>query len=153
MSKKATMKSKEREAAIEKNMKVLGISREEAEELWAFDHDEVDNQEVAAIEQSISDVKAEKKARKGSPLDKVKLMKAKKKADRNKTEIINAVWTFIEGMAVEGLFIAPQEMTSGKMSFMDKDGGFYSLTITKHKTQPDGYRMPQVSDEAAAAKE
>lgn len=142
MSKRNNIKSKEREAAIEKNMKLLGISREEAEELWAFDNDEIDNEEVAAIEQNISDVKAEKKARKGSPLDKVKLMQAKKKADRNKTEIIAAVWQFIEDMSKEGLMISPQEMTSGKMSFMDKDGGFYSLTITKHKSQPDGYKMP-----------
>lgn len=127
---------KEREEEILRSMKGLGISREEAEELYAFDHDEIECEEVTAIEEKVAgDTRDEKKA-KGSPLDKVKLMKAKRKVDEEKSSIIERIFAFVRGQEdVHGV----QDMTSTKISFKGESGTYYSVTITKHKSKPDGY--------------
>ena len=127
---------KEREAEILKSMKGLGISREEAEELYAFDHDEIECEEVTAIEEKMATEAKGEKAKGGSPLDKVKLMKAKKKVDAEKESIISRIFGFVRSQEdVQGA----QEMTSTKMSFQGASGTYYSVTITKHKSRPDGY--------------
>jgi len=123
-----------KEKTILHNMKVLGISREEAEELYAFDNDEIENEEVNAIEEKQQKNKVAQEGR--SSLEKVKHMKAKVKADVNKENIIDDI--FEKAQASEHIFNA-QEMTSTKMSFQDKDGNFYTVQVTKHKSRPDGY--------------
>ena len=115
-------------------METLGISREEAEELYAFDNDEIDNEEVIAIEEK--ERKNKETQEKRSSIEKVKHMKAKAKADINKQNIIDDI--FAKAQTSEHIF-NPQEMTSTKLSFQDKDGNFYTLQITKHKSRPDGY--------------
>jgi len=123
-----------KEKAILKNMKILGISREEAEELYAFDNDEIENEEVNAIEEK---QRKKKRAQEGrSSIEKVKHMKAKIKADANKELIIDDI--FAMAQTSEHIFNA-QEMTATKMSFQDKDGNFYTVQVTKHKSRPDGY--------------
>ena len=123
-----------KEKTILHNMKVLGISREEAEELYAFDNDEIDNEEVTAIEEK---QQKRKKAQEGrSSIEKVKHMKAKVKGDINKENIIDDI--FAKAQTSEHIFNA-QEMTATKMSFQDKDGNFYTVQVTKHKSRPDGY--------------
>lgn len=129
----------QKETEIKKNMKILGISRDEALEMWAFDHDEMDNEEVNAIEEKIGAIKKEAGPKTGSPLDKVRHMKAKKKADAEKHGVIESIFNFLKGQASIGAIVEPQEMSATKMSFMGKDGGFYTVTITKHKNRPDGY--------------
>jgi len=126
-------KVNEKEAFILKSMTSLELTREAAEELWAFDNDEVDNEEVAAIETKVdaSKVKAPSK------IGKVLTMKAKKKADANKSEVVNTIFDAIES---DQTFVNSQAMTSNKMSFQDKDGTYYSVVITKHKTKPDGFK-------------
>lgn len=86
----------EKDAEIKKNMEILGISREEAEEMWAFDHDEIDCEEVDAIEDKIKETQKSDKKKTGSPLDKVRNMKAKKKADAEKHNIIQSVFSFLK---------------------------------------------------------
>ena len=122
-----------KEKTILHNMKVLGISREEAEELYAFDNDEIENEEVNAIEEKQQKRRKAKEGR--SSIEKVKYMKAKVKADANKELIIDDIFA----MAQTSEHILTQEMTSTKMSFQDKDGNFYTVQITKHKSRPDGY--------------
>ena len=123
-----------KEKTILHNMKVLGISRKEAEELYAFDNDEIDNEEVTAIEEK---QQKRKKAQEGrSSIEKVKHMKAKVKGDINKENIIDDI--FAKAQTSEHIFNA-QEMTATKMSFQDKDGNFYTVQVTKHKSRPDGY--------------
>ena len=127
---------KEREEEILRSMKGLGISREEAEELYAFDHDEIECEEVTAIEEKVAKDTREEKKVKGSPLDKVKLMKAKRKVDEEKSSIIERIFAFVRGQEdVHGV----QDMTSTKISFKGESGTYYSVTITKHKNKPDGY--------------
>jgi hypothetical protein len=124
----------EKEKDILRYMETLGISREEAEELYAFDNDEIDNEEVIAIEEK--EQKNKKAQEKRSSIEKVKYMKAKAKADINKQNIIDDI--FAKAQISEHIF-NPQEMTSTKLSFQDKDGNFYTLQITKHKSRPEGY--------------
>lgn len=132
----------EKDAEIKKNMEILGISREEAEEMWAFDHDEIDCEEVDAIEDKIKETQKSDKKKTGSPLDKVRNMKAKKKADAEKHNIIQSVFNFLKTLGETGEIISPQEMSTTKMSFKGVNGGYYTVTITKHKSCPDGYKEP-----------
>jgi len=129
-----------KEKTILRHMEVLGISREEAEELYAFDNGEIDNEEVIAMEKEIQKKQATKQ--KKSSIAKVKYMKAKIKADKNKENIIKDI--FAKAQASEFIF-NPQEMTTTKLSFQDKDGNFYSLQITKHKSRPEGYVADQTN--------
>lgn len=132
----------EKDAEIKKNMEILGISREEAEEMWAFDHDEMDCEEVDAIEDKIKETQKNDKKKTGSPLDKVRNMKAKKKADAEKYNIIQSVFSFLKTLGETGKIVSPQEMSTTKMSFKGVNGGYYTVTITKHKSCPDGYKEP-----------
>lgn len=131
MAKKNTAKEQE----ILKNMEVLAITRKEAEELYSFDHDEIENEEVEALTAKAEQVTKEKK--KGSSLDKVRNMKAKKKKDESKQIIIDLVFNSIKES--ENTVFA-QEMTGTKISFMDTMGNYYSVSVTKHKTAPDGFK-------------
>lgn len=132
----------EKDAEIKKNMEILGISREEAEEMWAFDHDEIDCEEVDAIEDKIKETQKNDKKKTGSPLDKVRNMKAKKKADAEKYNIIQSVFSFLKTLGETGEIVSPQEMSTTKMSFKGVNCGYYTVTITKHKSCPDGYKEP-----------
>ena len=132
-------KSEEKKAIIELAEK-LGVSVDEATEVFKFDNDEVDNEEVDKIEEKAGKsiepaVKSTKKA--GSPLDKVKHAKAKKKVDETKDVILSAVKTFMETNSE--IFVNVQNLTTSKFTFKDKDGAYCSITFTKHKAKPDGY--------------
>lgn len=128
-------KLSEKEQEIRKNMEVLAISREEAEELYSYDHDETECAEAEALNAKAEQVAKDKK--KGSALDKVRNLKAKKKKDDNKQAIVTMVFDCIRQST---LTVFPQEMTSTKMSFMDAQGSYYSVVVTKHKAVPDGYK-------------
>lgn len=131
-----------KEKTIQDNMRILEITREEAEELYAFDNDEIDNEEVAQIEEKVAEQTEKAKGR--SSLEKVKHMKAKKKGDAQKEAIINDIFTLTEGSS---LVFNAMAISSTKMSFMDAEGNFYTVAITKHKKQPEGYVLPAVSAE------
>lgn len=127
------MTKKQVEEQLAKYMTKLEIPREEAEELLKFDNDEVDNEVVAQIEQKVAVVKEKR-----SSIEKVKNQKAKKKVDGNKQEIAETLVNFIKD---SDIFVNPQEISATKTSFMDKDGNFYTISLTKHKTCPDGYKI------------
>lgn len=132
MKKKSKVKG-EKEKTITAFMEKLAISREEAEELWAFDHDEIDCPEVDAMESAAK----EKAKPKGSSLDKVKNLKAKQKGDSEKSGILDAILGFLGNCE---RVINPQQITATKMSFKGENGGWYTVTVTKHKSKPDGYK-------------
>lgn len=105
-------------------------------DIYEFDMGKIENDWVEAIEQKIE---SQKKApeEKRSSLDKVRNLKAKKKKDDSKQKVIDYLFQAVK----EADFLTlEQEMTGTKMSFMDIDGNYYSMTITKHKTAPDGYK-------------
>ena len=123
-----------KEQAILNNMKTLELTREEAEELYAFDNDEIDNEEVIEIENKVAAQTQQEQGR--SSLEKVKHMKAKKKGDVHKETIIADIFAGTE--ASTNVF-QPMEISATKMSFMDAEGNFYTVAVTKHKKQPEGY--------------
>lgn len=117
-----------KETFILNAMRKLTCSREEAIELWDFDHEKIESAEVAAIEQ---------KKKEASPINKVKNLKAKKKVDTNKESIIRKVESLLRS---DEFFQNPEEIKTGKFVFQDLDGSFYTLALTKNKTKPDGYK-------------
>ena len=132
-----------KEQAILNNMKTLELTREEAEELYAFDNDEIDNEEVIEIENKVAAQTQQEQGR--SSLEKVKHMKAKKKGDVHKEAIIADIFAGTE--ASQNVFQA-MEISATKMSFMDAEGNFYTVAVTKHKKQPEGYAYtPETSTE------
>lgn len=134
-------KPTEKEKALARNMKNLGLTYEEAEELWAFDNEEIENEVVNEIEAKVVHRQVEKEKR--SSIEKVKHMKAKIKSDVNKENIIDDI--FNKTQESEHVFKC-QEMTATKMSFMDKDGFYYTVQVTKHKAKPDGYGAEQTRE-------
>lgn len=125
-----------KEQSIVTSMEKLDITREEAEELWMFDNDEIENEEVTAMEQEEVKTKAAIEGR--SSIEKVKHMKAKIKADVNKENIIDDI--FNKTQKSEHVNHC-QEISATKMSFVDKDGFFYTVQVTKHKSRPAGYMV------------
>lgn len=123
------------ENQVLKLMETLEISREEALELMSFDTGKEENEEVQKIEEK---TKAEEKPKKkkGSSLDKVKMQKAKKKEDKTKENILKALEEFLDGC---DLMENVQKLTSTKFTFKDKDNNYCSISLTKHKSKPDGY--------------
>lgn len=113
----------------------LQISEKDAIELWMFDNDMIDNEEVNKMEAMAKEMAIATK-HKGSAIDKVKNLKAKKKGDDEKEGVIKAIFDFLRGSDVA---VKPQEIATTKMSFQGTDGGWYTVTITKNKTKPDGY--------------
>lgn len=126
---------KEMEKAVAGYMEKLQITEAEAIELWKFDNDEISNEVVDKMEAAAKEKTAEEK-KKNSPIAKVKNMKAKKKADEEKEGIIAALFGFIKASAA---FVNPQEIAATKMVFKGTDGGYYTVTVTKNRTKPDGF--------------
>ena len=133
------------EKKLHKMMINLELTYEEAMELHYFDKEENDNEEVTEIE---AKVKAEKEANKPSTIGKVKNMKMKKKEDAQREGILGQVFGFVKTMAD---FKRAAQMTTSKMSFEAEDGTYYSVTITKHKSKPDGFDKKLVGEEETEA--
>lgn len=140
------MAKKINQAEVEKLMKGLDLTYEEAVELWQFDHEEVENEEVEELTKKADkvgkSVKADKvvkeKDSKSTGMVGVTQQKRKKKVDDIKQGIIKVVFGALQVSGiVQDVQIVKEE---GQVSFKDKDGSYYSLKLTKHKTKPDGYK-------------
>lgn len=111
-----------KEQEIQKNMKVLGISREEAEQLWEDDQNDFIGEEGEEMTRKAKEVKRYEKG------DKPKA-KAKKerKVDENKKLILDklhkALETFVKITNVK---------TETEISFVYNDEE-YTLKLTKHR--------------------
>ena len=127
-----TMTNKEQ--TILNNMKVLNISREEAEELWAFDNEEIENEEVLAMEEESKKIEEEKKAK--SEAAQVEHRKRQIAAEAKKEDIIEDT---IDHVISTGMAHQPMQMSANSITFMDDEGNFYTVKITKHRKQPNGY--------------
>ena len=111
-----------KEQEIQKNMKVLGISREEAEQLWEDDQNDFIGEEGEEMTRKAKEVKRYEKG------DKLRA-KAKKerKVDENKKLILDklhkALETFVKITNVK---------TETEISFVYNDEE-YTLKLTKHR--------------------
>ena len=133
-------KNQEKEITI--LMEKLELTREEAMEILEFDKGNIDNEEAEELEEKVkTQTKEEKKPKDGkkgkSSLDKIKYQKAQKKVDVTKAAIMDLITSTLSTSELIQLF---QKMAATKSSFMDKDGNYYSVSLTKHKTKPDGFQ-------------
>ena len=133
------------EKVVKNLMETLGVTYDEALEIIAFDNEEIEIDEVKEIEEKVkATAKAEKPKSdkpKRSSLEKIKHQKAKKKIDENKDNIFKLIGKMMSDN--KGIFKAPQQMTTSKITFQDAEGNFYSISLTKHKARPDGYSSKQ----------
>lgn len=138
MNKKQQQKIKkqnaERQAFIKNAMQRLDINEYEAQELWEYDNEEFEIEEHTHIKE---EQKKEKDEKKVSPIAKVKTMKAKKKIDEQKQSILDLIFNFVNNAEQVKCY---QQVTGTKASFKDAFGNYYSISVTKHKKKPDGFR-------------
>lgn len=130
------MKANQKETEISTMIKNLNLTREEAEQLWEFDHKTDKEQKEILDDLGIKEEPKEKK--KSSPINKVKQLKKKKQIDETKEEIKTS---FIKWAENNSLLVNIQEIKNNQFVFQDKEGNFYSFKLTKHKSQPDGYKV------------
>lgn len=111
-----------KEQEIQKNMKVLGISREEAEQLWEDDQNDFIGEEGEEMARKAKEVKRYEKGDK--PRAKAK---KERKVDENKKLILDklhkALETFVKITNVK---------TETEISFVYNDEE-YTLKLTKHR--------------------
>lgn len=111
-----------KEQEIQKNMKVLGISREEAEQLWEDDQNDFIGEEGEEMTRKAKEVKRYEKGDK--PRAKAK---KERKVDENKKLILDklhkALETFVKITNVK---------TETEISFVYNDEE-YTLKLTKHR--------------------
>jgi len=120
-----------------KLMSALDLTYEEALEMLEFDKGNVENEEANKIEEKVKSDTEKKPKKKGDSLAKVKTQKAKKKEDLVKENLMKKINEMME--LEKTSFTNSQEMTASKITFTATDGNFYSISLTKHKTKPDGY--------------
>ena len=111
-----------KEQEIQKNMKVLGISREEAEQLWEDDQNDFIGEEGEEMTRKAKEVKRYEKGDK--PRAKAK---KERKVDENKKLILDklhkALETFVKITNIK---------TETEISFVYNDEE-YTLKLTKHR--------------------
>lgn len=112
-----------KEQEIQKNMKVLGISREDAEELWRCDHDLEVNEtekELTAKAKSMRRYEKSDKPRKASTRE--------RKVDETKKRLLMDCKTLIEGLGA----VVSEVKTETEITFTFC-GEEYSLKLIKHR--------------------
>ncbi len=112
-----------KEQEILKNMKALGISREEAEQLWEDDHSDEVLPEVAEMERKAKKVKRYEKS--DAPR---KPSSRERKVDPTKKHLINCIRVLLEGLNAE---VTP--LTNETDLHFTYQGERYSVKLTKHR--------------------
>ena len=113
------MTNLEKEQEIQRHMKVLGLTREQAEQLWEEDNSDYVSEEMAEMERKA------KANRRYEQSDKPRA-KAKRevKIDEEKVKIIECIFQALAESSYEPTTANPQrEITFGS----------YSVTLTKHR--------------------
>ena len=111
-----------KEQEIQKNMKALGISREEAEQLWEDDQNDFIGEEGEEMTRKAKEVKRYEKGDK--PRAKAK---KERKVDENKKLILDKLHK-----ALETIVKITNVKTETEISFVYNDEE-YTLKLTKHR--------------------
>lgn len=121
-----------REKEISELMQKLGISHEEAVELWMFDHGEIENEEVDEMTEKAKSVKRYEK----SDTPRKKAVKARK-VDEAKVEIISTIaQNLTRVMLYDDALSIPQNINILKPEreiTFTLAGESYSVVLTKHR--------------------
>lgn len=112
-----------KEQEIQRNMELLEISREEAEQLWEDDHSDEVLPEVAEMERKAAKIKNYTQGSK--PRKKAEKVR---KVDEEKGYILGEVRTLLEGLGVDNI----ATKTETEISFA-LNGNAYTLKLTKHR--------------------
>ena len=116
----------EKEQEIQRHMQVLGLTREQAEQLWEEDNSDYCSEEMAEMERKA------KANRRYEQSDKPRV-KAKRepKIDQEKVKIINFLMRVLADSDVSQLEVKnPQREIAFQFNGED-----YSLTLTKHRAK------------------
>ncbi len=108
---------------IEKNMKLLDISKEEAIEMWLDDNDYTENEEVEKLTEKAKEVKRYEKADKPR-----KATKKERKVDEEKKNLLNLCRIPIEGAGG----IVTNVKNEAEFSFTFGDN-CYTVKLVKHR--------------------
>lgn len=113
-----------KEQEIQKHMKVLGISREEAEQLWEDDQNDFIGEEGEEMTRKAKEIKRYEKG------DKPKEKKKREiKLDEDKVKIIN----FLERMMIDSDALNVFVKNPQKEITFQYNGCEYSLNLVKHR--------------------
>jgi len=110
------------DAEIEKNMKILDISKEEAIEMWLDDNDYTENEEVEELTAKAKSVKRYEKADKPR-----KERKVERKVDEEKKHLINILVTSLNG-EVSNISVKNE----AEFSFICNENS-YTVKLVKHR--------------------
>lgn len=113
-----------KEQEIQKHMKVLGISREEAEQLWEDDQNDFIGEEGEEMTRKAKEIKRYEKGDK--PREK---KKREIKLDKDKVKIIN----FLERMMIDSDALNVFVKNPQKEITFQYNGCEYSLNLVKHR--------------------
>lgn len=111
------------DAEIEKSMKLLDISKEEAIEMWLDDNDYTENEEVEKLTEKAKEVKRYEKADKPR-----KATKKERKVDEEKKNLLNLCRIPIEGAGG----IVTNVKNEAEFSFTFGDN-CYTVKLVKHR--------------------
>lgn len=111
------------DAEIEKNMKLLDISKEEAIEMWLDDNDYTENEEVEKLTEKAKEVKRYEKADKPR-----KATKKERKVDEEKKNLLNLCRIPIEGAG--GIVTNVKNEAEFSFTF---GGNCYTVKLVKHR--------------------
>ena len=111
------------DAEIEKSMKLLDISKEEAIEMWLDDNDYTENEEVEKLTEKAKEVKRYEKADKPR-----KATKKERKVDEEKKSLLNLCRIPIEGAGG----IVTNVKNEAEFSFTFGDN-CYTVKLVKHR--------------------
>ena len=112
-----------KEQEILKHMELLGISREEAEQLWEDDHSEEVLPEVAEMERKAKKLKRYEKSDKPR-----KPSSRERKIDPDKKHLIDCIRALLEGLKAE-----VEPLTNETDLHFTYGGASYSVKLTKHR--------------------
>jgi len=108
---------------IEKNMKLLDISKEEAIEMWLDDNDYTENEEVEKLTEKAKSVKRYEKAEKPR-----KATKKERKVDEEKKRFLDLCRIPIEGAG--GIVTNVKNEAEFSFTF---DNNCYTVKLVKHR--------------------
>lgn len=121
-----------REKEISELMQKLGISHDEAVELWMFDHGEIENEEVNEMTEKAKSVKRYEK----SDAPRKKVVKARK-VDEVKVEIVSTIAQNLTRIVLNDEALStPQDINILKPEreiTFTLAGESYSVVLTKHR--------------------
>lgn len=112
-----------KEKEIQKYMEKLGISKEEATQLWEDDHDDYESPEMKEMERKAKEIKRYEKS--NTPRKK---STKERKVDETKKRFINGFRVYLEGC---GATVTPIK-TEAEMHFTFENEN-YTVKIIKHR--------------------